>query len=148
MAAELNVLWPFFPGGYTDVRVLVPTTARGQAVIGVYADYNQSRRLDKGKVNINALRVGYRQYLWKDLHLEVTANLGRRYEHERPSTGENHTDFVILAWALAGYQLNLGDHMYVNARGGIGNLPYASDTWPGKTEGIFGAGDINIGVYF
>ncbi len=148
LALETNVMWPFFPGGIAEFKVVVPTVARGQVLIGAHSDFKQKKRFDKGRINVKAIKLGYRQYLWENLHVETSANIGLRHEHKRPSTGENHNNMVISTWLFAGYQVDLGEYIYANARGGLGLIAYRSATWPGQEEGAFGAGDINLGVYF
>src|SRR5712692_1583162 len=45
LAGEVNVLWPFFPGGINELRLLVPVvrsdraSGRGEAVLGLYSDF-------------------------------------------------------------------------------------------------------------
>lgn len=152
VSAETNILWPFYPGGIAEFKVLVPVVGvgsqRGELLTGLHSDFMQRQRLDKGKVNILALKFGYRQYLWRGLHAELSANLGWRSEHQRPSTGESHDDFVISTWGLAGYQLALTNRFYVNTRAGVGYIAYRSTGWPGQRDGVFFASDLNLGVHF
>ena len=152
MSVETNVLWPFFPGGISELKLLVPVVGdkqhRGEVLVGAHSDFMQRQRLDKGKVNILAIKLGYRQYLWRGFHAEASANLGWRMEHERPSTGDNHDDLVVSVWGLVGYQLDVGQRMFVNSRGGLGHIAYRSSRWPNQRTGVFPVGDINLGVYF
>src|SRR5262245_12072949 len=69
-AFEVNVLWPFFPGGLTDFKLLAPMFRadqedfRGEAVIGLHSDFGWRviRETNYGQVAILAAKVGYRQF--------------------------------------------------------------------------------------
>ena len=148
LAGEVNVLWPFFPGGIAEFKALVPIRSRGEALIGLNSDFKQRKRFDKGRVRIFGLKIGYRQYLWRGLHAEAALNFAWRREHNRPTTGRRHHNFVISSWGMVGYQIDLGSHFYANGRGGVGHISYRSSDWPNQEKGIFGVGDVNFGVYF
>lgn len=91
-AFELNVLWPFFPGGITEMRLLLPVLNaaredyRGELVLGTYSDFASRviRDENDGKVRTLAGKVGSRQFFVHGIHVEASANIGWRNETERP----------------------------------------------------------------
>lgn len=155
-AVEVNVLWPFFPGGLTDLKVLVPVVRpgaqdlRGELVLGAHSDFGwRSARDDtSGKVAILAAKVGYRQFFAYGLHLDVTANLGWRQERDNPYDHTTLDGAVGRLWSFFGIQHALSDRFYVNARGGVGVHLFRTDRFADKERLLIPAGDVNFGVRF
>lgn len=153
---EVNVLWPFFPGGISEFRVLVPAVRRaaptwyGDVVVGLYSDFASRvvRDDSHGKVANLSGKLGWRQTLVHGLHAEVTANLGWRHEEHRPPDDATVDGFQIRLWTLAGYQRELSDTIYLNARGGVGVHVYRSDRLAGLERIWAPGGDVNLGVRF
>lgn len=155
-ALELNVLWPFFPGGLSDFKILVPVLRaternfRGEAVLGLHSDFGwrSTREEDAGKVAILAVKAGYRQFLFSGLHLDLTVNMGWRQEHDNPFDQTTLNGFVGRLWAMAGYQHDLSERWYLNARGGVGIHLWRTDRFGHEERPLAPAGDINVGVRF
>jgi hypothetical protein len=157
-AFEVNVLWPFFPGGIVDLKVLTPIVRsdrrdfRGELITGLHSDYSWgpvSRPVDKyGKVAILAAKVGYRQFLVSGLHVEASVNLGWRHEVENIYDGGTLDAFIGRAWFFAGYQHEFTHSVYANVRGGGGLHLFRTDRY-GDTERVFApGGDVNFGMRF
>lgn len=149
-AFEVNVLWPFFPGGFSDFKLLVPTVARGELVVGLHSDFGwrNSRKADAGKVAVLATKLGYRQFIVGGLHVDATVNLGWRQERDNPFDGTTLNAFVGRLWTFAGYQHALSDRWYVNARGGVGVHLWRTDKFGDKERHLVPGGDVNLGVRF
>lgn len=148
-AFEFNVLWPFFPGGFTDFKFMLPTFARGEAIFGLHSDFSwRAREKEAGKVAVLAAKLGYRQFIFDGIHLDASVNVGWRQERDNPYDGTTLNGFVGRFWGFGGYQYDLSDQWYVNARGGMGIHLWRSDKFNAKEREFIPAGDINVGVRF
>jgi hypothetical protein len=151
-SAEVNVLWPFFPGGISELRMLLPLLSAGeqsgQAMLGLHSDFSQLFRSDQPKVFVLAAQPGYRQFFWRGLHAELHANLGYAHAEAQGAGDRVHHAFVVSLWGMAGYQFDIGARYYLSARGGVGWIAYTSNPWPNATKGFLPVGDANFGVVF
>jgi hypothetical protein len=158
---ETNVLWPFFPGGIFELRLMVPVLEtdrrdwRGEVVIGAYSDFASRiiRGDESGKVVNLSAKLGYRQFFVYGLHVEVTANVGWRHESDRPPAGTqsfpaNIDGFQTRLWTLAGYQHEFSSAFYANARVGMSVNVYRSDAYASLEKVAVPGGDLNLGVRF
>ena len=158
---EANVLWPFFPGGIFELRLMVPVVRtdrrdwRGELVIGAYSDFASRvvRGDDAGKVANLSGKLGYRQFLVYGLHVEASANIGWRHESDRPPSGGQSFPSAIdglqaRLWVLAGYQHEFSRALYANVRGGVGVNVYRSDAYANLEKAVAPGGDVNVGVRF
>jgi hypothetical protein len=152
-AVEANVLWPFI--GIGEFKVLLPLFGnrqfRGELLAGTYADYAQiigGRPNDPGKVFILAPLVGYRQFFTYGIHLELGIIAGVRHEDNyEGQQGMTLNDFYVRAFPMLGWQWELSDRFYANARGGAGILVYRQTHEAEETK-VLPAGDINVGFRF
>ncbi len=152
-ALEANVLWPFFPGGFTDVKLLLPAFGhgeqRGEVVIGLFSDFSwRARPKDAGKVGFLAVKLGYRQFLWSGLHLEAVFNNGWRQERDNPHDGTTLNGFAVQFWSFAGYQMDLSKQWYANSRVGVGSRVWRSDRFGDRGQRWIPVADINFGLRF
>ena len=152
---EANVLLPFV--GISDLKVLLP--ARNQKsgkmfenawVLGIYADYgwgNLTRAADKyGKVRFIGIKVGWRQFLWKGLHVDATVNMGKRHEENNIYDGTTLNSFTSRGWVFSGWQGNINPRMYYNVRAGLGiNIIRTGDRYASTEREFAPALDINLG---
>lgn len=154
---EVNVLWPFLPGGISEFRYLMPIVneqdrnMHGDLVLGVYSDYASKivRDSEYGKVSSYAIKLGYRQYFTAGWHWESIANIGWREEINRPgSSNQKITGVAIRWWNMLGYQYNLSPIFYINFRGGFGTHLYRSDDYESTEKKNVIGFDTNIGVNF
>lgn len=148
-AAEVNVLWPFI--GISELKVIVPLFGReggrGELVTGMYLDYAQVIRQNAGKAFIIAPIVGYRQFLFAGIHVELAADIGVRHESHHPGDDATLNDFYIRAFPAAGYELELSPTFYVNSRARVGLLVYRQTHWSEEKK-VALAGDLNFGAHF
>lgn len=155
-AFEVNVLWPFFPGGLAEMKVLVPIvnadrdTFRGELVTGLYSDFAWRivREGNYGKVAILAAKIGYRQFIAYGFHVEVTANLGWRQERDNPYDHTTLNGFTGRLWPMAGWQVDLVPSIYLNIRGGPGIHLFRTDRYADKERVLTGGADVNLGFRF
>jgi hypothetical protein len=156
VAFEVNVLWPFFPGGIVDLKAIVPLLLpdrgdwRGELVAGLHSDFGwrSVRDDDAGNVAFLGLKIGWRQFLVYGLHLDVTANLGWRHQEHNPWDNETIHAFQGRFWGFAGYQHELTRQVYVNVRGGIGIHLFRTDRFADREKIFVPAGDLNLGFRF
>jgi hypothetical protein len=156
-AFEVNLLWPFFPGGISDIKLVVPllragqVERRGDLVVGLHSDFaTRFVRPDEryGKVSILALKLGYRQFVLSGLHVDATVNAGWRHELHNVWDGSTLDAFIARLWLFAGYQHDFGRRVYANARVGVGLHLYRSDRFASKERQRVPAGDLNLGFRF
>lgn len=150
LAGEINVLWPFFPGGVSELKLLVPAAYGGEGLIGLWSDFanrKPARDGTYGKVATLATKLGYRQHLGLGFHVEAAVTVGWRHEAMRPGDDPVIDDLVVRAWPFAGYQRDLSARFYVNARAGVGIHMYRSSRSDSERKLVPGA-DLNLGVRF
>ena len=143
------MLWPFI--GISELKVIVPLFGRGggrgELVTGMYLDYAQVIRQNAGKAFIIAPIVGYRQFLFNGVHLELAADIGVRHESHHPGDDATLNDFYVRAFPAAGYELELSPTFYVNSRARVGLLVYRQTHWAEEKK-VALAGDLNFGARF
>ncbi len=152
-AGEVNLAWPFL--GISELKILVPLVGgpslRGELLAGTYADYAQAiggRPNDPGKVWILAPLVGYRQFIAYGIHVEVAAIVGLRHEDNyEGQAGVTLNDFYVRALPMVGWQGELSERFYVNARVGAGILIYRQTHEDQETK-VLPTADLNFGVRF
>lgn len=156
-AFEANLLWPFFPGGLTDLKVVLPALRptrallRGEAIVGLHADFGWRNVRDSGygQVAILAAKLGWRQFFAYGLHLEATVNLGWRQEKNNPHDGTTLDALVARLWLAAGWQVDLTPRVYLNLRGLLGvHLVRIGDRYADTERPLTGGADLNLGVRF
>jgi hypothetical protein len=154
-AFEVNVLWPFFPGGLSEIKLLVPVAGsgdhRGELLLGLHSDFGtRFVRPDAryGKVSILGAKVGYRQFLAAGLHVEGAVNAGWRHESHNVWDGTTLDAFSARLWLMAGYQQELGGRAYANLRAGAGIHLLRTDRFADKERRLVPAADLNLGFRF
>jgi len=157
-AFEVNVLWPFYPGGIVDLKVMVPVVRklkgnwRGEIVAGLQSDFAwrfvREDRDEYGRVALMAVKLGYRQFLAYGLHVDVTVNLGWRHEEDNPIIDGTIDSFQGRLWLFAGYQHEFTRRFYANVRGGLGVHLFRTDELADRERKLVPAGDLNLGVRF
>ncbi|MEQ1567533.1 MAG: hypothetical protein ABMA64_17965 [Myxococcota bacterium] len=158
-ALEVNVLWPFFPGGISDVKLVAPLlrpqqdAGRGEGIAGLHSDFGWgplTRPVDSyGKVRFLGVKLGWRQFVAWGLHLDLTANVGWRHEEGNVYDGTTLDSLNARAWTFAGWQVDLTERVYTNVRGGVGvHLIRVGDPYADTERPLAPGGDWNIGVRF
>lgn len=157
LAVEVNVLWPFFPGGVTDIKLLIPVVRRsdsrwrGELELGLHSDFaTRFVRADDhyGKVSILAVKVGYRQFFGSGVHIDASVDSGWRRELHNVYDGTTLDAFSARLWLLAGYQYDIGRGFYANARAGAGIHLIRTDRFAEHERKLVPGADINAGVRF
>lgn len=157
-AFEVNVLWPFFPGGIVDLKVVVPLLNergdawRGELVTGLYSDFSWGPVVrpadDYGKVWHMGAKLGWRQFFDYGVHLDVTANIGWRHEEQNIYDGGTLDALACRLYIFAGWQVDLSERVYLNIRGGIAPHVFRTDRFADKEKPLAAGGDVNLGVRF
>lgn len=156
-AFEVNVLWPFFPGGMVDLKLVIPTLLpdegnfRGEAIVGLHSDFGWRtvRPPDEyGQVAFIGLKLGWRQFVGYGFHVDATLNAGWRHEVNNPRDGEVIHSFQGRLWLFAGWQYEFTRQFYANVRGGIGVHLFRSDRFANEERILAPAGDLNLGFRF
>lgn len=157
-AFEVNVLWPFFPGGIVDLKVLVPMVRRdhanwrGELIAGLHSDFEwrliRNDRDNYGQVAFLGAKLGWRQFLAYGLHLDVTVNAGWRHERDNPHATGTINSFQGRFWGFAGYQHEFTRRVYANLRGGLGVHLWRTDELAHRERQLAGGADLNLGLRF
>lgn len=155
-AFEVNVLWPFFPGGIADFRLMLPLVLadrgdfRGELLLGLHSDFGwrSVRAADAGRVAFLGAKIGWRQFFVYGLHLEAVLHAGWRNELNNPWDGLPIDSFQGRLWVWAGYQHELSSRFYLNLRGGVGAHMFRTDRFADREKKLTGGADLNLGFRF
>lgn len=161
--AELNVLWPIFPGNIYRANVTLEAwrdhDLAGDVFLGFIARPFEFRK-EEGDFSNYALVVGYRQFLWEGLHVEFMNAFGPGFNRNNAITGKDYTSWDYEIGLLAGYRLelfgqettsNLGFSPYISTQHGVQYVAAKSNPHPiiGQTsESAIYVGTLNIGIRF
>ncbi len=108
--AEVNLLWPFYPGNIYKGQATYQTWQRnqlaGEVFLGVHVRPYEFRE-DEGDFANYALTFGYRQYIWKGLHAEFYQAFGPGFNRRNVLDGRDYTSWDYEAGLLAGYRWEL-----------------------------------------
>jgi hypothetical protein len=133
-AIEVNVLWPIFPGNAYRVHytrtLWQKNTLRGDLITGLSADLPRDRETE-GRFADYSVVTGYRQYLWKGLHVEFLQTTGLGILQNHVTTGKTYHSFDWLVSGYAGYKYDIPrSRFYALAQFGVANVIYKSNPWP------------------
>lgn len=109
---ETELVQPFIPNvGIYRVQatrtLTAPTRAhRGDLLVGAYIRPNIKHDVVE-KINEYMVMVGYRQYVWRGLHLEAKSNAGYAWGTKNLVDGKDYNNPTWFWEANAGYQLAL-----------------------------------------
>jgi hypothetical protein len=105
--AEVNLLWPIFPGNIYKGQVTYETWRKddlaGDAFVGFHIRPSEFRE-EEGNFANYALTFGYRQFVWKGLHLELYNALGPGFNRNNAVDGKDYTSWDYEVGLLAGYR--------------------------------------------
>jgi hypothetical protein len=108
--AEINILWPIFPGNIYKGQVTYETWRKnhlaGDAFVGFHIRPTEFRE-DEGDFANYALTFGYRQFFWKGLHAEIYQAIGPGFNTKNVIDGKNYTSWDYEVGFLLGYRLEL-----------------------------------------
>src|SRR5438093_630228 len=97
---------------------LVAALSNAETFAAVRTAFNQSLRTEEGDAHGLYGKLGYRQFVWRGLHLEANADIGWDHLARGAMDGRSADGLAVVVWGLAGYQQPIGRRFYVNARGG------------------------------
>ncbi len=161
--AELNLLWPIFPGNIYKGQLTYETWRKndlaGDAYVGFHIRPFEYRETEGDFANY-ALTFGYRQFFWKGLHAEVYQAFGPGYNRNNVIDGKDYSSWDYEVGLLAGYRWEFlrkekrdkyRVSPYISTQHGIYYLAAQSNPHPIKDytgEKPIYVGTLNIGVRF
>lgn len=141
----------------TATRTITSAQSRrkGDLLIGAYIRPNVKHDVVE-KINEYMFVVGYRQYFWKDLHLEGKANMGYAWGTRNLIDGKDYETATLFWEANMGYKFKLTNKektsLYIIPQfGAIGNARGENTANIGPRGGksdTFIQGSLVIGVNF
>jgi hypothetical protein len=153
---ETELIQPFLPDvGIIRLQVTKTLTApnkkRGDLLLGAYIRPNVKHDIVE-KINEYLLITGYRQYLWKGLHLEAKSNIGYAWGTKNLIDGKDYNNFSWFWESNLGYKFDFAkkqhSNLYAIAQfGALGSI--TSDIGPrgGKADNFI-QGNLVIGINF
>jgi hypothetical protein len=161
--AEVNVLWPIFPGNIYKGQITYETwrdqDLAGDVFAGITARPFEFRE-DEGDFSNYALTFGYRQFVWKGLHAEVYQAVGPGFNRNNAIDGKDYTSWDYEVGLLAGYRWEFWEtkakeskikSIYLSTQHGFYYVAAKSNPHPIKNftgeEPIY-VGTLNIGILF
>lgn len=130
---ETDILWPFFPG-LTRTQLTVTLwqngDMRGDLLAGVNVLFPNDRDTE-GRFADYSVVTGYRQYLWKGLHVEYSQTTGLGVLQNHVTTGKTYRSFDWAATGYVGYKFEfVNDKFYIIPQFGVERVLYKSNPWP------------------
>jgi hypothetical protein len=154
---ETELFQPFYPTvqiiRVQAIRTITPSEnkLKGDLIIGAYIRPNVEHDVVE-KINEYMLAIGYRQYVWKGLHLEAKSNMGYAWGTKNLIDNEDHETPTWFWEVNVGYTFTLIKRAKTNIYlapqfGGIGNI--VADIGPrgGKPDNFL-HGNILVGIRF
>lgn len=130
---ETDILWPFLvqtTRTHFVVKLWQKGNLRGDAYIGLNIDFPRDRETE-GRFADYSIASGYRQYLWKGLHLEFSQTTGLGVLQNHVSTGKTYNSFDWLMSGYIGYKFEFAKKkFYVLPQFGVAGVVYKSNPWP------------------
>lgn len=105
--AEVNLLWPIFPGNIYKGQITYETWRKGDLAGDVFVGFHirpSEFREEEGDFANYALTFGYRQFVWKGLHLELYNAFGPGLNRNNAVNGKDYTSWDYEVGVLAGYR--------------------------------------------
>jgi hypothetical protein len=161
--AEINLLWPIFPGNIYKGQVTYETWRKndlaGDAYVGFHIRPFEYRETE-GDFSNYALTFGYRQFVWKGLHAELYQAFGPGYNRNNVIDGKDYTSWDYEVGLLAGYRWEFlrkekraknSVSPYISTQHGFYYLAAQSNPHPIKDysgEKPIYVGTLNLGIKF
>lgn len=105
--AEVNLLWPIFPGNIYKGQITYETwrinDLAGDVFVGFHIRPSEFRE-EEGDFANYALTFGYRQFVWKGLHFELYNAFGPGFNKNNAIDGKDYTSWDYEVGILAGYR--------------------------------------------
>lgn len=157
---ETDILWPFFPGAqrtHFTIKLWQKGHLSGDLYFGINVDFPQNRETE-GRFADYSIASGYRQYLWKGLHLEFSQTTGLGVLQDHVKTGKTYESFDWLVSGYVGYRFDFGRRKcYLLPQFGLAGVIYKSNPWPiyedatltkEVGESPFMLGSLRLGIRF
>jgi hypothetical protein len=153
---ETELVQPFLPNvGIIRIQATYTLTAaskkRGDLLLGAYLRPNTKHDVVE-KINEYLFITGYRQYLWKGLHLEAKSNIGYAWGTKNLIDGKDYNNFSWFWESNLGYKFDFAKkektNLYSIAQfGALGKV--SADIGPrgGKADNFI-QGNLIIGINF
>ncbi len=153
---EMELIQPFLPNVgiirlQTSKTLTAPNKKRGDILLGAYIRPNVKHDIVE-KINEYLLITGYRQYLWKGLHLEAKSNIGYAWGTKNLIDGKDYNNFSWFWESNLGYKIDFAkkqhSNLYAIAQfGALGSI--ASNIGPraGKSDNFI-QGNLIFGINF
>ena len=153
---EVELIQPFLPEvGIVRFQasrtITAPDKKRGDLILGTYIRTNVKHDIVE-KINELLFITGYRQYLWKGLHVEAKSNIGYAWGTRNLIDGKDYNNFSWFGDAEIGYKLDFGKkqgyNLYIIPQFGV-LTAISADIGPrgGKSD-TFIQGNLMVGVNF
>ncbi len=130
---ETDILWPFFPGltrTQMTIKLWQKGDLRGDLLAGVNVLFPQNRETE-GRFADYSIVTGYRQYLWKGLHVEYSQTTGLGVLQNHVTTPKTYNSFDWAATGYIGYKFEfLQKKLYLIPQFGVERVLYKSNPWP------------------
>jgi len=130
---ETDILWPIFPGAtrtHFTVKLWQKGHLRGDVYVGINIDFPQNRDTE-GRFADYSLASGYRQYVWKGLHIEFSQTTGLGVLQNHVTQGETYHSFDWLVTGYIGYKFEFSrQKFYILPQFGVAGVLYKSNPWP------------------
>ena len=154
---EADLLVPFVPTAHIitirSSRTIIGygTDKPGDLIVGVYLRPNVKHDVVE-EIDEYLFTVGYRQYLWKGLHLEGQTDWGYAWGTQNKIDGKDYNNFAMLVEGHAGYRFRFSPTktkgFYLNPQVGIIH-GLITDIGPrGGNSDTFLSAKINLGYTF
>lgn len=147
-AFETELVQPFIPEvGIIRVQATRSLTKKNDLIIGAYIRPNVEHDIVE-TINEYLFILGYRQYIWKGLHVEAKSNIGFAEGKMNKIDGKDYNNFSWFWEANAGYKIKLNQTFYVTPQFGVISS-ISSDIGPrgGKSD-TFAQGSLLLGIKF
>ncbi len=132
-AIETDILWPFLVNttrSHFIFKLWEKRNLKGEIYTGLNIDFPRLRETE-GRFADYSLALGYRQYLWKGLHLEYSQTTGLGVLQNHVSTQKDYKSFDWLVSGYLGYKIEFGKNkFYLLPQFGIAKVVFKSNPWP------------------
>lgn len=154
---EADLLVPFIPEAeIITIRGTRTLWGQGQPlhgdlVLGVFLRPNVEHDIVE-EIDEYLFTIGYRQYLWRGLHLEGQVDLGYAWGTRNRIDGRDHNNFAMLVEGHAGYRFDFAPSaatsLYLNPQVGVIHGAITDIGPRGGKSDTFLSAKINLGVQF
>ena len=100
-------MWPIFPGNIYKAQLTYETWRRGEWAGDVFAGVHIRPfefREEEGDFANYALTFGYRQYVWRGLHVELYQAFGPGFNRNNTTDGQDYDSWDYEIGGLVGYR--------------------------------------------